>query len=345
MNILPNSIFIGDNLPLLRKIDSNSIDLIYLDPPFNSKKQWSASPGSKAVDATFKDTWTLSDIDISDIERMTENDSELAVLINVIGNVNGKGKGNKSYLLMMALRLIEMHRILKDTGSIYLHCDPTMSHSLKLVMDSIFGLDNFRNEIIWHYGKMSNSSRNFPKNHDVILRYTKTDDFVFNPQKEVESEYRTRLRRFLLGNQVRYGSVKHKTDKLIHGRIRKIQKNLGRALEDSDILFDFDKEFKNQSDVIYASIVKGNSKERTGYPTQKPLALLKRIIKASTNPGDVVLDPFCGSGTTLLAAHEYNRLWIGIDISEKALELAHMRFENESGLHTWSGNHSQNQHT
>ena len=179
---------------------------------------------------------------------------------------------------------------------------------------------------------MSNSARNFPKNHDVILRYTKTDDFVFNPQKGAESEYRTRFQRFLTGNQVRYGSVKHKTDKLIHGRIKKIRKNLGRALEDGDILFDFDKEFKTQSDVIYASIIKGNSNERTGYPTQKPLALLEKLIKASSNEGDIVFDPFCGCATACVAAEYLMRNWVGCDISSTAGDLVKLRMQKELGL-------------
>ena len=215
----------------------------------------------------------------------------------------------------MGRRLRTMRRVLKKTGSLYLHCDPFASHYLKLVLDSIFARKNFRNEIIWHYGKMSNTSKKFPANHDTIFRYSKSDEFTFNPIKGGESEYRERYRRFLTGNQVLYGSVKGKTDRLILGRVKKRSAELGRNLRDDDVLFDFDREFKIQSDVIYVPIIKGNAKERLGYPTQKPLALLERIIRASSNEGDLVLDPFCGCGTTVHAAESLNRRWLGIDIS------------------------------
>ena len=179
---------------------------------------------------------------------------------------------------------------------------------------------------------MSNATRNFPKNHDVILRYTKSQDFLFHSIKGEDSEYKTRFRRYLTANNVLYGSVKDSKDKLIIWRINKVKKELDRALKSTDVLFDFDKEFKKQSDVIYVSTIKGNATERTNYPTQKPLALLKRLIEASSNPNDIVLDPFCGCATACLAAHELNRDWIGIDISKKAIELVYQRFEDELKL-------------
>ena len=167
--------------------------------------------------------------------------------------------------------MIEMRRALKPTGSLYLHCDPTASHYIKALLDTIFGNQQFRNEIIWRYGKMSSASKNFPSNHDYILRYSKGTEWTFNPLKGGESEYRARYLKYLTNNQVLYGTVKTSTDKLILGRVRKVQKQLDRPLQDDDVLFDFDREFKVQSDVIYESIIKGNSAERVGYPTQKPV--------------------------------------------------------------------------
>jgi len=228
----------------------------------------------------------------------------------------------KAYLVFMTPRLVEMQRILKPTGSLFLHCDPHASHYLKQLLDSIFGYSNFRNEIIWQYGKMSNTSVNFPRNHDVILRYTKTDTYFFTPIKGAESEYRNRYKRFLEpDNRVLFKSVKQSTDKLILGRIRKIEKELGRPVADADTLFDFNSEFKVQSDVIYVSIIKSNSKERTGWPTQKPLELLRKLILSSTEERAMVLDPFAGCATTCIAAEELGRQWAGIDIDSQALEV------------------------
>jgi len=317
----------GDNLPIMRGMNSASIDLIYLDPPFNSKANYAAPIGSEAAGAEFKDTWTLSDVDAAWLDLIETKHPALNRVIHAALNTS-----DKSYLIYMAVRLLEMRRLLKDTGSIYLHCDPTMSHYLKLVMDAIFGRKSFRNELIWHYGKMSNAVRNFPRNHDVILRYTKTDDWQFIPVKGDDSEYRTRYRRYLTGNQVSYESVSHLKDKLVQRRIRSLEKNLGRPLERDDILFDFDSEFKAQSDVMYVPIIKGNAAEKVGYPTQKPLKLLQRIIKASSNEGDMVLDPFCGCATACIAAEMEHRQWAGIDISPKAAELIKMRVKREMGL-------------
>lgn len=237
-----------------------------------------------------------------------------------------------AFLCYMGVRLLAMRRVLRDDGSIYLHCDPTASHYLKELMDAVFGSKNFRNEIIWHYGKMSNSKINFPNNHETILRYTKSNCFTFNPIKGGESEYKNRFEKFLTGNKVLYKSVKRKTDKLVLLRIKKIEKELGRKIKDSDVLFDFDEEFKVQSDVIYESILKGNAKERTGYPTQKPLALYERIIKASSNEGDIVLDPFAGCATTCVAAEKLGRQWAGIDIWDRAHEIVIERLRHEGLL-------------
>ena len=210
-----------------------------------------------------------------------------------------------------------MRRVLKPTGSILVHCDHSAGAYIRAAMDAIFGSDNFRNEIIWHYGKMANATKSFPCNHDTLLRYSKTDDYTFNPIKGAESEYRTRFKRWLTGAKVLYGTVKHSKDKLILGRIKKVKRKHGRDLKDDDVLFDFEVEYKLQSDVIYNSIIKGNSKERTGYPTQKPRCLMRRLIKATSNSGDIVLDPFLGSGTNAIASEELGRKWVGMDLWEE----------------------------
>ena len=324
------TLWTGDNLDIMRGMNSDSVDLIYLDPPFNSNKTYSAPIGSEAAGAAFKDTWTLSDVDLAWPREVAGSDPALCAVIDVAGQAHGKSM--KSYLVMMAVRLLEMRRLLRDTGSIYLHCDPTASHYLKIVMDCVFGKDNYRNEIVWHYGKMSNPGRNFPRNHDTILRYTKTDKYVFRTVKGAESEYRTRYGRYLTGNRVFYGSVKDSRDKLILRRVERLARELGRDLEDGDVLFDFDREFKVQSDVMYVPIIKGNSSERIGYPTQKPLGLLHKLIESSTNEGDIVLDPFCGCATACIAAERLGRQWVGIDLLPLAATLVKRRLRDYLGL-------------
>lgn len=179
MNVKNRTIFTGDNLHVLRGINSDSVDLIYLDPPFNSKKQWNAPIGSKAAGAAFKDTWHLSDVDELWHEQLRATNPGLHDVI--LAAQSAGGKSTMSYLIMMAPRLVEMKRVLKPTGSIYLHCDPTESHALKLVMDCIFGRDWFRNEIIWAYRGPGKVKSNFPRKHDVILFYAQKGDNTFNP--------------------------------------------------------------------------------------------------------------------------------------------------------------------
>ena len=329
-NWVNRTLWTGDNLDIMRGMNSDSVHLIYLDPPFNSNKTYSAPKDSEAAGASFKDTWTLADVEPDWYGEIADREPALCAVSDAAGQAHGRSM--KSYLIMMAVRLLEMRRILRDAGSIYLHCDPTASHYLKLVMDCVFGKDQFRNEIVWHYGKMSNPGRNFPRNHDTILRYTKTDKYAFRTVKGAESEYRTRYARNLTGNRVLYGSVKDSRDKLVLRRVERRTKELDRRLRDDDVLFDFDREFKAQSDVIYVPIIKGNSSERIGYPTQKPLALLHKLIESSTNEGDMVLDPFCGCATACIAAEQLRREWVGIDTSSLAARLVERRLEDCFGL-------------
>lgn len=175
-NIKPKTIFTGDNLPIMRGINSESVDLIYLDPPFNSNANYAAPIGSEAAGAEFKDTWTLDDVDNAWLDLIETKYPALNRVIHA-----AMTNSDKSYLIYMAARLLEMKRILKDTGSIYLHCDSTMSHYLKLVMDAIFGKQNFRNEIVWHYYNVASTSKKFiGRKHDTIFFFAKSDATSFN---------------------------------------------------------------------------------------------------------------------------------------------------------------------
>lgn len=304
------TIFEGDNLPILRGIDPDCIDLIYLDPPFNSNKTYEAPIGSEAAGAAFKDSWTLNDLDNAWHGELAESEPALYAAISAAQYTHGKPM--KAYLIMMGIRMLEMRRILKPTGSIYLHCDPTASHYLKLMMDAVFGKDNFRNEIVWTYTGGTDRKKGFQKKHDVILFYSKTPDFIFNVVYVPFSE--ATIKRF---NKTDEDGRKYKVNKLSDGRITKTY------MKD---------EGKHAPDYWHFNILVKSHSESTGYPTQKPLALLDRIIRASSNKDDLVLDPFCGCATTCVAAERLQRQWIGIDLSVKAVELVRTRLEKEMGF-------------
>ena len=321
MNVKPNwsnqTIWTGDNLPILRGMNSESVDLIYLDPPFNSKANYAAPIGSKAAGAAFKDTWTLSDVDAEWINLI---EAKHPALYRVL--LAAMTSSDKSYLAYMAARLLEMRRVLKPTGSLYLHCDPTMSHYLKLVMDAILGRRNFRNEVVWDYSfRLMHLPRFFNRKHDVILFYAKDRLNRFSmPTTEWTREdiVKTRKQRVhILDDGQEYiwmpGGKGHSKS-----RLKKL----------ADIM----KAGKAVSDVWTMPIISSSSKERVGYPTQKPLALLDRIIAASSNEGDVVLDPFAGCATACVSAESLRRQWVGIDISPKAAELVQQRMRDELGM-------------
>ncbi|MCY4288603.1 MAG: site-specific DNA-methyltransferase [Aestuariivita sp.] len=283
-------------------MNSASIDLIYLDPPFNSKTNYAAPIGSQAAGAEFKDTWTLNDIDIAWLDLIEAKHSRLWRVIQA-----AMTDSDKSYLIYMAARLLEIHRLLKPTGSIYLHCDPTMSHYLKLVMDAIWGHKQFKNEIVWCYSGPSNTHNWFVRKHDCILYYARTSEAFFN-YEAVRVPHKDGLHNeggVMLGKD--YGKV---------DTFSMVEK--GKLCPDwwGDI-------------GAGAHIPKG---ERVGYPTQKPTKLLRRIIRASSNEGDVIFDPFCGCATTCIAAQDEGREWVGIDISPKAADLVISRLRNELGM-------------
>ena len=310
-NYSSGTIWTRDCIEVMRGMNSESVDLIYLDPPFNSKRDYAAPIGSKAAGGAFKDTWTLSDIDVEWINLIAAKYPALErVLLAAMTN------SDKSYLVYMAARLLEMPRLLKPTGSIYLHCDPTMSHYLKLVMDAIFGHRNFRRELIWNLRTASgfkSQVRGYVRGHDTILYYSSGGEFTFNKETiPHKSDYVARFRKTDDDGR-RY------RDDRSGDRRQYLDETQGVLVTDvwSDVM-----SFQQAS----------TSKERVGYPTQKPLALLNRIIKASSNPGDMVLDPFCGCATTLVAADRLDREWVGIDLSEKAAELVVQRVEADQGL-------------
>lgn len=308
MMIKNRTIFTGDNLDILRGMDDESIDLIYLDPPFNSNKHYSAPIGSEAAGAGFKDAWTLDDVDDAWAGQLAHNHYPLYRAIDAAGAVGGKG--DRSYLIYMAVRILELYRILKPTGSIYYHCDPVMSHPIKMMMDAIFSKKNFRNELIWCYGGRGMARKHFQRKHDVILFYAKNNKERFFDDK----------------NATRPVSPKSV------GRYNKIDKDGKKYAEIKNKDGSYSQIYLK--DVVYEDwwvipYVRGN--EATGYPTQKPRALLERIIKASCPEDGIVLDPFCGCATTCIAAEILGRKWIGIDISSKAAELVKIRADKEIG--------------
>ena len=306
------TIWTGDCLDIMRGMNSESVDLIYLDPPFNSNANYAAPIGSQAAGAAFKDTWSLSDVDAEWINLIEAKHPALHRVL-----LAATSDSDKAYLAYMAARLLEIRRVLSPTGSIYLHCDPTMSHYLKLVMDAVFGRSSFRNEIVWqrHQGIKRRTARQFTQKNDNLLFYAKdVDRIVFNTQYRPHKP--SYVRRFRMDE---------------NGRLYRDDVNPTRGGRRRIYL---DETEGDIVDSIWADInpVNPNARERTGYPTQKPLDLLKRIIEASSNPGDVVLDPFCGCATTCVAADVLDREWVGIDISPKAVELVNRRLREQPPL-------------
>ena len=356
-NFADKTIWAGDNLDILRGMNSECVDLIYLDPPFNSNRDYEAPVGSAAAGAAFKDTWTLSDLDGAWMGLIADEDPAVANLLHTASLTHGKGM--QSYLTMMAVRLLEMRRVLKETGSIYLHCDPTSSRYLKLSMDSVFGRGNFRSDITW---KRTNAKglafKGYPNNADILLYYSRSDQFSWNRSfqphdqsyvdkfygKYVESETGRRYRlsdltnpnknrpnltyEFLGVTRVWRWTRQRMQEAYDQGLV--VQQRPGAIPAQKRYL---DEMQGNPVDTIWDDIkpIQAGSSEQVGYPTQKPLALLERIIAVSSNPGDVVLDPFCGCATACVAADRLGRKWVGIDISPKAAELVNLRLQQAMG--------------
>ena len=328
LNVEPRTVIVGDNLEVTRCINSECVDLIATDPPFNSNKKYIAPLSSRAKGAGYTDIWTWDDVDELRFAELIDRYPEIKHVVNAIGVTHGSGSA--AYAVMMGTRIFEFHRVLKPTGSLFLHCNQDANFMLRILLDFVFGAENFRGELIWHYGKMHNAEHSFPKNHDTIYYYSKSDKFCFNVLPCGESSYKERYRRYVVDNKVFYGSVKASRDKIVLSRIRKRMKELGRLLTDTDVLWDFDKEFRAQDSVFSVPIIRGNSRERTEFLTQKPLPLYERFIAAASNEGDVVYDPFCGCGTTPIAAEKLNRKWFGCDVDGIATGLVADRMDDES---------------
>jgi site-specific DNA-methyltransferase (adenine-specific) len=304
-----NKLYFGDNLDILRdKISDNFVDLIYLDPPFKSGRTYNIIfqpekgeyKGATAQIKTFEDTWRWGEEAERNYEGLISGtitkekpNQKLIDLLTAMRSYLGECS-MMAYLSMMAPRLSEMKRVLKNTGSIYLHCDPTASHYLKLLMDAIFGVDNFRNEIVWCYKSGGASKYNFAKKHNIIFRYTKTNRFIFNYEKEKS-----------------YGE----TGGGQGGKVKYYKDEIGTY------------SFAGIKDWWIISMLSTTHPERIGYPTQKPEKLLERIIKASSNKESIVLDPFCGCGTTIAVAEKLGRKWIGIDITYLAIDVISKRLK------------------
>ena len=359
-NFADKTISTGDNLDILRGMNSESVDLIYLDPPFNSNRNYSAPVGSAAAGAAFKDTWTLSDLDVAWMGLIADEQLAIYKTLEAAGLTHGKGM--QSYLCMMAVRLLEMHRVLKDTGSVYLHCDPTASHYLKLIIDAIFGNEHFRAEIVWQRTSAHPSARRWASTYDSILFYTKSNKYTWNrvymaPDRNyVRTHYTNQDRRGryraadLTGAGVSSGAsgqpwrgfdpsekgrhwayIPETLDKMdAEGLIYWPSKRNGWPAK--KVYWD-DTKRGRPVHAVWTDIrpINSQAKERLGYPTQKPLSLLERIISASSNEGDMVVDPFCGCATACVAAENLGRKWIGIDLSPRAIELVNMRLKGAMG--------------
>ncbi len=360
--ITENILFYGDNLFILREhIASESVDLIYLDPPFNSSRNYNVlfkdehGTESEAQITAFEDTWHWNiAAEAAYSELLTEAPDHVAKMIESLRDFIGTNQ-MMAYLVMMAARLVELHRVLKPIGCLYLHCDPTASHYLKIILDTIFGPQNFRNEIIWKRTNVHSDAKHWSPVSDTILFYTKGTKFTWNPpyaphsEQHVESKYSSTDpdgRRFTLSDMtspnprpnmmyewIGYSSPPNgwryskETMAKLHaeGRIwypdsKTKRPRLKRYLDEMP---------GTLLSSIWTDIPPINSQaaERLGYPTQKPLELLERIIQASSNADSVILDPFCGCGTAIAAAQKLGRKWIGIDITHLSIALQKYRME------------------
>lgn len=356
---MTNQLFFGDNLHILREhIPDQSVDLIYLDPPFNSKRDYNVlfkTPKGHTSDAqitAFEDSWHWGEQAEREYrELLAHPNTNVAEMVRALRSFLGEND-MMAYLVMMANRLLELHRVLKETGSLYLHCDPTASHYLKIVLDAVFGKEFFNSEIVWKRTGAHNDSKTLGNSHDVIFLYTKSNKFNWNKQYEpydveyIQSHYRmkdNKGRLFRTDNLTAMGLTgggytyewngvtklwrlpKERMQELHdNGRIRYTRTGTAEYIRYLDEM----PGMPLQDTWTDISPINSQAQERLGYPTQKPLALLERIIQASSNEGDVVLDPFCGCGTAVHAAEKLNRKWIGIDITHLAISLIEKRLRD-----------------
>ena len=381
--IKKNTLFYGDNLAILREyIADESVDLIYLDPPFNSKRTYNvlfkneSGKESKAQIAAFDDTWHWDRVaEENYYELVTDAPASVGKMIGSLREFIGDNQ-MMAYLVMMAIRLVELHRVLKSTGSLYLHCDPTASHYLKVVLDTIFGAQNFRNQIVWQRADTHNDAKKqFSAITDHIFFYSKSSRYVFNKQYGPHNPRTLRewyqYLEFPDGKVRRMTRQERETQRIPSGARRFNTADMTSPNPRPNLMYDYkgyphppkgwrysrermaelDEKgrllFPSKPDgrIMYKryldeqpgvtigdvwsdiSQLRGADAERLGYPTQKPVALLERIVKAGSNEGDIVLDPFCGCGTTIAAAEKLGRRWIGIDITHLSIALQKYRLQ------------------
>ena len=354
------TLFHGDNLAFLRDMNSESVDLIATDPPFNKGRDFHATPESLAAGAKFQDRWSWErDVHQDWVDQITDDYPRLMEAIESARYAHSDGMG--AFMCFMAVRLLEMHRVLKPTGSIYLHFDSTAVHYLKAIMDAVFGWRSFNNEIIWQKIRSSKAQRSgFGSVHDSILLYKKTGRAVFTKLytplslERIERHYGKiepeTGRRYGLDNftQAGQGGPKRFGDRVIHPPKGKHwiwdQARIDKAMSEGRLVFTsknmlrvkryVDESRGNPMEDIWTDIppINAVSRERTGYPTQKPLLLYERMIRASSNEGDIVLDPFAGCATTCVAAESLRRQWVGIDIWDRAHEVVVERLKTQSWM-------------
>lgn len=368
---MTNQLWYGDNLGILREhVPTHSVDLVYLDPPFNSNRSYNVLFKSKTGDdamaqiEAFDDTWTWSHESEEAYRELVSGAAPIRVADALQAMRNLVGDNDVlAYLVMMTARLIELHRVLKSTGSLYLHCDPTASHYLKIILDAIFRPENFRNEIIWkRTASKGLTTKRLPSNHDVILSYQRSAtsvwnaDSIFTPYDHTSLDPKTLGkyrhldpdgRRYRLASLInpnpdrpnleyeflgvtRVWRWERERMQRAHDEGLVVQSGPGRVPEQK--LYLDEQRGKPLSDV-WTDISPLNSRaaERLGYPTQKPVALVERILQHATNEGDVVLDPFCGCGTTIDAPQRMFRRWVGIDITYLSIDLIRKRLKNTYG--------------
>lgn len=357
-----NTLYYGDNLHILRDyIGAETVDLIYLDPPFNSSRTYNvlfkdeSGDEAEAQITAFEDTWHWNQITEATFQHLvTHGELNVSKMISALTDFIGKNQMT-AYLVMMAVRLVELHRVLKPTGSLYLHCDPTASHYLKILMDAIFGTTNFRNEISWRRSNPKSLIKvNFPNCRDILLRYSKSNEICFNMIYEKhDPEYIRKAYKYSDNKgQYRLLPLLNPNDDrpnltyefLGITRVwRWTRDRMERAYKDGLVVqlkpgavpqykkYLTDSRGRTITD-DWDDIQQAAGHESLGYPTQKPIALLERVLNASSNPGDIVLDPFCGCGTTIAAAEKLGRQWIGIDITHLSIALQKYRLKDSFSL-------------
>jgi site-specific DNA-methyltransferase (adenine-specific) len=383
-----NTLYYGDNLKILREyVKDETVDLVYLDPPFNSNRNYNVlfkDESGKEADAqitAFEDTWHWTTSAAQTYHELLLQADDVSKMIEAFHGFVGTNQ-MLAYLVMMTARLVELHRVLKPTGSLYLHCDPTASHYLKILLDTIFGAENFRNEIIWKRTTAHSGANRYGDIHDIIFFFSKTQNYIWNPVYQsydddyIKSKYRYEDKRgiYRLDNLTGAGVTNGDSGKPWRGfdpntigRHWAVPRNLVADLvgeevanqmttqEKLDLLYDNDfiyltqrgrkegigfpqsKKYLGKGTVASTVVtdippINSQAQERLGYPTQKPVALLERIVQASSNEGDVVLDPFCGCGTTIAAAQRLNRKWIGIDVTHLSIALQKYRLKDAFDL-------------